>query len=84
MAAAQNLSPEERMEMIEGMVTRLETRLTERGGGPEDWVRLIRALSVLGRDDDARRIYDLSQQELKGSEAGFVREQALAMGVIEG
>ena len=83
MAAAQNMSPEDRQAMIEGMVERLETRLTSDGGPPEEWVRLIRAYRVLGREEEARRIYELSQDSLSGSEAGFVREQALVMGVVK-
>lgn len=83
MEAAGQMSAEERQAMIAGMVDRLETRLAERGGPPEDWVRLIRAYDVLDRRDDARRIYRLSQDALRGSEAGFVREQALVMGVID-
>jgi len=82
MAAADAMSAEEREAMVAQMVARLEARLTERGGAPEEWVRLIRAYEVLGRREDARRIYALSQQKLAGGEAGFVREQALALGVI--
>lgn len=81
--AAAAMTPEERRQMVEGMVARLEERIVSAGGEPEDWVRLISAYVTLGRPEEARRIYDLSQERLEGSTAGFVREQALVMGVAE-
>ena len=58
MANASELSAEEQQEMIRGMVTRLSDRLASEGGSPEEWARLIGALSVLGDTDRARTIYD--------------------------
>ena len=81
-AAAEAMSQEERAEMIRSMVGTLEARLTDEGGAPEEWVRLIQAYNVLGEPEEARRAYALSQELLSGSEAGFVREQALVMGVV--
>jgi cytochrome c-type biogenesis protein CcmH len=46
-------SPEQR-KMIEGMVSGLAERLATKGGGPGEWVRLIRAYSVLQETDKAR------------------------------
>ena len=40
--------------MIEGMVSRLADRLATNGGSLDEWARLIRAYSVLHRDDKAR------------------------------
>jgi cytochrome c-type biogenesis protein CcmH len=78
------MSPEERQAMIEGMVARLEDRLTSDGGTPEEWLRLINAYVQLGRRDDATRVARLGIASFgDGSEAGFLREQALLMGVIE-
>ncbi|MEO0683121.1 MAG: DEAD/DEAH box helicase, partial [Pseudomonadota bacterium] len=57
MQDAQELAPEDRREMIEGMVARLEDRLATEGGGPEEWARLINAYGVLGRPQDAARIW---------------------------
>ncbi|WP_417774347.1 c-type cytochrome biogenesis protein CcmI [Stappia sp.] len=54
-AAAAAMSNEDRTAMIRGMVDQLDTRLTDEGGTPEEWLRLIRALSVLG---DAERLGD--------------------------
>lgn len=57
-AAAADMSPEERSEMISGMVEGLSRRLAEEGGPSADWARLIVALSVLGQTDRARTILD--------------------------
>lgn len=54
--AAQGLSPAERMEMIQGMVTGLSDRLATEGGPVEDWAQLISALGTLGQMDQARAI----------------------------
>ncbi|MCA8883991.1 MAG: c-type cytochrome biogenesis protein CcmI [Rhodobacteraceae bacterium] len=56
-AAASDMTPEERMEMIQSMVERLSARLAEEGGPPGDWARLITALGVLGDPDRAKAIY---------------------------
>ena len=80
--AAENMTPEERQAMIEGMVGQLEERLTESGGEPEEWVRLINAYMQLGRPVEARRIFDLSQEKIgEASARSFVRERALVMGL---
>lgn len=80
--AAGQLTPEERSAQIQGMVQRLEDRLTSDGGSPEEWVRLINAYTQLDQRDDAKRIFALSQQALTSAEgAGFVRERALLMGL---
>ena len=56
--AAGQMSAEERMQMIEGMVSSLSNRLATEGGPPTEWARLINALGVLGRGEEARGIYD--------------------------
>jgi cytochrome c-type biogenesis protein CcmH len=61
-AAAQEMSPEDRQEMIRGMVEGLSDRLATDGGPPEDWARLITALGVLGQGDRARAIADEAGQ----------------------
>ena len=54
MAAAQSMSPEERMAMIRGMVERLAARLQQNPGDKEGWTRLARAYEVLGEADKAQ------------------------------
>ncbi|MFG6079210.1 c-type cytochrome biogenesis protein CcmI [Paracoccus litorisediminis] len=56
MAAAQDMTPEDRQQMIQGMVKGLESRLATQGGTPEEWARLISALVVLGQKDHAQDI----------------------------
>ena len=46
--AANDMTPQERAEMVQGMVGRLADRLAIEGGPPEDWARLIGTLGVLG------------------------------------
>lgn len=82
-AAAGQMTPEDRDAMITGMVARLETRLTTTGGTVEEWARLMSSYKTLNRPEDARRVYDLAQAALgPGAEAGFLREQALTAGII--
>ena len=67
MAAAEALPEAERDEMIRGMVTGLQQRLASEGGSPEEWARLIGALSVLGEAAQARAIWDEAQIRCAGS-----------------
>lgn len=53
-AAAQQLTPEQRGEMIRGMVERLAERLKADGSDVDGWLRLLRAYTVLGERDKAR------------------------------
>lgn len=54
---AQNMSPEDRDDMIRGMVTGLANRLATEGGPATEWARLIRAYGVLGELDQAALIW---------------------------
>lgn len=58
---AANMSVEDRMEMIEGMVDSLSARLANEGGTPQEWAQLIRALGVLGETGRANAIWQESQ-----------------------
>lgn len=51
-----DLTEAEQIEMIEGMVESLAARLANQGGTSDDWARLIRAMVVLDRRDQARAI----------------------------
>jgi len=53
-AAASDLSPEQRAVMIRGMVERLAERLHRDGSDVEGWLRLVRSYVVLGEPDKAR------------------------------
>jgi cytochrome c-type biogenesis protein CcmH len=54
MAAAAALTPEQRNDMVRGMVDRLAERLKQDGSDVEGWLRLVRAYAVLGERDKAR------------------------------
>lgn len=56
--AAQSLSAEDRKAFISSMVEGLQTRLDTEGGSAEEWIRLVRAYTVLGRSDAARTAYE--------------------------
>jgi cytochrome c-type biogenesis protein CcmH len=52
-AAAEKMTPQDRAAMIEGMVAGLAARLKDGGGPLDDWLKLVRAYSVLGQKDKA-------------------------------
>ena len=52
-AAAQEMSDEDRQAMIEGMVGGLAARLQDNPNDLEGWMRLARSYNVLGRPEDA-------------------------------
>ncbi len=56
--AAQEMSPTDRLEMIQSMVQGLSDRLANEGGPVEDWAQLITALGVLGETGGARAVYE--------------------------
>ncbi len=60
-AAAQDMSPEDRQMMIEGMVAQLADRLANAGGPPAEWAQLMSALMVLGERARAVEIYAEAQ-----------------------
>jgi cytochrome c-type biogenesis protein CcmH len=71
MEAAAEMTPEERMEMIRGMVAGLSDRLATEGGPPEDWARLIGALGVLGETAQATAIADEAETVFAGNDAAL-------------
>ena len=83
MAAAAEMSPEDRQAMIEGMVAQLSERLAAEGGDVEDWERLIRSLAVLERLPEAQTIYDEAKVRFEGrpAELSFLRMAAVESGL---
>jgi cytochrome c-type biogenesis protein CcmH len=53
-AATADMDPQQRQQMIVGMVAGLAERLKKDGGDFEGWLRLVRAYTVLGERDKAR------------------------------
>lgn len=84
-AAAGEMSAEERQEMIRGMVDRLSDRLATEGGAPEEWGRLIGALGVLGEGDRAQAIYDEAHTAFAADDAALqlIDEAARAAGLTQ-
>ena len=77
-AAAAEMSPEARIQMVRGMVERLAERLARDGSDLDGWVRLVRAYLVLGEDErargaaaDARRALSGDADKLRHLEAAF-------------
>ncbi|ASP22431.1 cytochro_ccmI: cytochrome c-type biogenesis protein CcmI [Antarctobacter heliothermus] len=77
-AAAADLTPEERQQMIRGMVGQLSDRLAEKGGPVEDWARLISSLGILGDTDKASAIYAEAQTVFGGSPKALALLQGAA------
>ncbi|RMC32894.1 c-type cytochrome biogenesis protein CcmI [Paracoccus alkanivorans] len=84
-AAAEDMTGEERQEMIENMVAGLESRLATEGGSPEEWARLIGSLAVLGQTDRARAIWNEAQQRFGATPEAIapIRAAAEKAGLIE-
>ncbi len=66
LAAASQLTPEQRGEMVRGMVERLAERLKNDGSDLDGWVRLVRAYMVLGDRDRARAAMSDARRALAG------------------
>lgn len=84
-AAAADMSPEERQAMILGMVNRLNERLATQGGTPEEWARLIDALGQLGDKARGKAIHDEARRAFAGNAAALANIDAAARraGLIE-
>ena len=65
--AAGDMTPEERQEMIRGMVAGLAGRLAQTGGTPAEWARLIRAYGTLGETGKAAAIWTEARGTFDGN-----------------
>lgn len=84
-ANAQDMSPEDRQAMIEGMVQGLSDRLATEGGTAQEWGQLIRALGAMGNADRAKAVYAQAQimfQEDRTS-LSAIRQAAVAAGLVQ-
>lgn len=77
-AAAADMTPEDRQAMIRTMVEGLEARLLADGGTVEEWVRLVTSLGVLGDTDRASSAYDKAQAAFADSPDDLATLQAAA------
>jgi len=78
MKAAADLTPEERRQMIEGMVGRLASKLEENPQDPDGWARLMRAYMVMGMKDKAQQSYQQAQEALKDNPQALNQLAAIA------
>lgn len=82
--AAAAKTPQERMQMVRGMVDRLEERLKD-GGEIGDWLRLVQSRAVLGDADSARASLAEARRRFASDPRATARLDALAVGVgLEG
>ena len=84
-AAAEGMTDDERAQMIGSMVDGLQQRLASQGGTPQEWARLIGALSVLGRDDQAASILSEARGHFADSPEALavIDEAATSAGMTE-
>ncbi|HXW28789.1 MAG TPA: c-type cytochrome biogenesis protein CcmI [Xanthobacteraceae bacterium] len=84
-AAAADMSPEDRAQMVRTMVERLAQRLTKDGTDVENWLRLIRAYAVLGERDKALGAAARAREALAGADDKVRRIDELLKGLgLEG
>lgn len=85
MAAASEMSAEDRTAMVEGMVAQLEARLSTEGGSAEEWARLVGSYAVLGQPDKAQAAWAQAQAALKDQPEALeqVKAAAVQAGVAE-
>jgi len=70
--------PDAQRPMIEGMVSKLATRLASSGGGVDDWSRLIRAYAVLHEADKAKAALASARKALAPDANAIASLDALA------
>jgi cytochrome c-type biogenesis protein CcmH len=84
-AAASEMSPEQRNTMVRGMVSQLAERLKQDGTDVEGWLRLLRAYMVLGDKEQARAAADDARRALAGEPDKLKRVDELVKGLgLEG
>lgn len=77
-AAASDMSAEDRDAMIRGMVAQLSDRLASEGGPASDWARLISAYGVLGDVNQAEAIWLEAREVFGTSDAAMETLRAAA------
>lgn len=79
--AAQEMTPQDRQQMIESMVAGLDEKLRANPDDVEGWQRLIRSYVVLGRADDAKAALARALAGLEGDKKDQVSAFAAELGV---
>lgn len=78
MKDAASMTPEERQQMIQGMVDGLFDRLTTEGGTPQEWARVISSLATLGEKERAIEAWGEAQQALADNPDALAQVEAAA------
>jgi cytochrome c-type biogenesis protein CcmH len=81
MAAAGQMTPKQRNEMIRGMVARLADQLKTDGSNVEGWLRLVRSYVVLGERDKAQAAAANARRALGGDADKLRRLEELVKGL---
>jgi cytochrome c-type biogenesis protein CcmH len=84
-AAASDLSAEQRTVMIRGMIERLAERLNRDGSDLDGWLRLVRSYMMLGDQDKARAAASDARRALAGEPDKLRRIEEFVKGLgLEG
>lgn len=78
MAAAAQMTPEQRTAMIQGMVDGLAAKLKTNGRDLAGWQQLVRAYTVMGRKDDAVSALASARRNFDGDGAALATLDGLA------
>jgi len=81
MAAASDLSEEDRSDFIRSMVARLAARLESEPDDLDGWIRLAKAYGVLGESDNARNAYMRASDLAKTLNSNDPRLPAISAGL---
>lgn len=81
-AAAADMTEEDRNAMVEGMVAGLAAKLEENPDNPDGWIMLVRSYSVLGKPDKAQSSYDEALMHFEGNEPVLARLKSEAGAMI--
>lgn len=73
MRSAEDMSREQRAQMIEKMVAGLAERLRSDGGDLNGWLRLMRAYKVLGKSGEAKQAAALARKNFKDNPGALKR-----------
>jgi len=77
-ATAQEMDPAARRAMVERMVQGLAARLDQDGGALADWLKLVRAYTVLDRKDEALKALARAKIEFSGDSQALQELDRLA------
>lgn len=83
LAAADQMSGDQRQSMVDGMVNRLAGRLAQNPNDPDGWVRLLRSRMVLTQSDQAAADLQAARSALAANAPGLakVNDAAVELGV---